>query len=107
MKSLLAREATSIGVRPLGTAVCRPPRRGFTLVELLVVVAIIATLIALLLPAVQSARESARLAQCGSNIRQVGLACLNYESGRGAFPSRGPPAMISGTIATGKATSRL
>ncbi|NBW85409.1 MAG: DUF1559 domain-containing protein, partial [Planctomycetia bacterium] len=48
--------------------------RGFTLVELLVVIAIIATLIGLLLPAVQSARESARRSQCQSNMRQMALA---------------------------------
>lgn len=60
--------------------------RGFTLVELLVVIAIIGILVGLLLPAVQAAREAARRMSCSNNIRQVGLALLNYESAFKKFP---------------------
>jgi len=64
----------------------RSKPRGFTLIELLVVIAIIAVLISLLLPAVQSAREAARRAQCINNLKQLALATHNYISAVNTFP---------------------
>jgi len=61
-------------------------RRGFTIVELLTVVATICILVGLMLPAVQQAREGARRLQCRSNLMQIGLALRNYESAHGSLP---------------------
>jgi prepilin-type N-terminal cleavage/methylation domain-containing protein/prepilin-type processing-associated H-X9-DG protein len=72
-----------------GSSNRRQVDEGFTLVELLVVIAIIGVLVALLLPAIQAAREAARMAQCKNNLRQIGLGMLNYESSKKTFPCGG------------------
>jgi prepilin-type N-terminal cleavage/methylation domain-containing protein/prepilin-type processing-associated H-X9-DG protein len=72
----------------------RSSLRGFTLVELLVVVSILLLLLGLLLPATQSAREAARRAQCTNNLRQIGLAIQGYHDGLGCLPMGSPTSPV-------------
>ena len=69
--------------------------RGFTIVELLIVIGVIAILLSLLLPAVQRAREAARRTQCLSNIRQLALALHNYHDAHRVLPYG---VMLGGTV---------
>ena len=84
------------------------PRRGYSLIEILVAISIIGILIALLLPAVQMARESARRIQCTNNVRQIALAFQTHHEQLGFFPTSGdgwgsPPTYVNGSPAIGSA----
>jgi prepilin-type N-terminal cleavage/methylation domain-containing protein len=77
---------------------------AFTLVELLVVIAIIGILVAMLLPAIQAAREAARRSQCQNNLRQLTLACQNYEGSQKAFP---PSVLLGANLGGWSAQARM
>jgi prepilin-type N-terminal cleavage/methylation domain-containing protein len=63
-------------------------RKGFTLIETLVVIMVISILIAMIMPAIQSSRVAARSLQCSNHLRQIGIALQNYEARMNGFPTR-------------------
>ena len=98
----------------MSTARCAAAARaaGFTLVELLVVIAIIGTLVALLIPAVQSARATARQTQCMNNLKQLGMALVNYETSKQRLPGyvqlikRGNKNWVTADVIASRTTDR-
>src|SRR5688500_9724064 len=68
---------------------CAPENAGFTLIELVVVIALVGILTAIFLPAIQAAREAARITKCKDNLRQMAIAFSNHNSSRGHLPTGG------------------